>query len=166
MEIIVKPNKLQIGEHTFRCALGPAGLIKNKREGDGATPVGRFPFRQMFYRADRIEAPPACGLPVRAIQSADGWCDDPEDPMYNRLITLPYSAHHEVLWRNDHLYDLMVTIGYNDDPVKPGAGSAIFMHVAKTDYSATSGCIALAFKDLQFLVEHLSSDSVLVITDE
>lgn len=133
--------------HTWRCALGRGGLRADKSEGDGATPIGVWRLGRVFYRADRIE-PPQTGLETIATQPAWGWCDDPADALYNQLITLPYGARHEVLWRDDALYDVVVEVHYNTDPIVPGRGSAIFMHVAKPDYSPTEGCVALEIHDL------------------
>ena len=130
------------------CALGRAGLRVVKREGDDATPIGVFPFRRVLYRPDRVLAP-AARLPIAPIGESDGWCDDPADPAYNRQVHLPYSARHEMLWRADALYDLVVVIGHNDDPVVAGAGSAIFVHVARPDWSGTEGCIAFRVEDLR-----------------
>jgi L,D-peptidoglycan transpeptidase YkuD (ErfK/YbiS/YcfS/YnhG family) len=131
----------------FRCALGPAGVRQDKREGDGATPAGRFPFRRVLYRADRL-ARPKTALPCAAIAREDGWCDDPASPAYNRPVTLPVAASHERLWREESVYDVIVVIGHNDDPVLPGRGSAVFLHVAHDDFRPTAGCVALARDDL------------------
>ena len=130
-----------------RAAIGPAGIAVKGGEGDGITPRGRFPVREIFYRADRI-AKPNIKLKLHAIQPDDGWCDAPDDPNYNRPVKLPYRASAEHLWRDDTLYDLVAVLGYNDDPVVPGKGSAIFLHVARPDYSHTHGCVALAFADV------------------
>lgn len=140
-------NRLQAGRKRFRCALGKAGVTQDKREGDMATPAGRFPLRRVLYRADRMP-PPDTALPVAAIGPQDGWCDAPDDPCYNRLVRLPYAASHERLWREDHVYDVIVVLGHNDDPPEPGRGSAIFMHVARPGYGPTEGCVALARDDL------------------
>lgn len=137
----------------FRCALGRGGIRADKREGDGATPVGAFALRRVLYRPDRV-APPETALPVTAIQPMDGWCDDAADPAYNRPVTLPHLASHEEMWRADGLYDVVVVIGHNDDPIVPGMGSAVFMHVAKSDYEPTAGCVALALPDLLTLLKH------------
>jgi L,D-peptidoglycan transpeptidase YkuD (ErfK/YbiS/YcfS/YnhG family) len=132
-----------------RCALGRTGVTpaEAKREGDGASPLGVWPIRQLFWRSDRLD-PPLTALPSTALIREAGWCDAPADPFYNRLVIMPYSASHERLWREDPLYDLIVALGYNDDPVVPGRGSAIFLHVAHEDYSPTEGCIACAKGDL------------------
>lgn len=146
----------------FRCAIGPAGPRRDKREGDGATPVGRFVFRQVLYRPDRVPAPQT-RLPVRALSPEDGWCDDPADPQYNRPVRLPYPARHERLWLEEAVYDVIVVIGHNDDPPVPGKGSAVFLHVARPDYGPTEGCVALALDDLlSVLAEAGPEDGVLV----
>jgi len=148
MDLIVSaPGEARWGDKVMRCAFGPGGIASGKREGDGTTPVGSFPLRWLLYRPDRLVAP-VTGLPVSPISPNDGWCDDPADPLYNRAVKLPYRAHHERLWRDDEIYDLVVILGHNDDPVVPGAGSAVFLHVARPDLSPTAGCIVLARDDL------------------
>jgi L,D-peptidoglycan transpeptidase YkuD (ErfK/YbiS/YcfS/YnhG family) len=146
------PGTLSWNGKSRRCAIGRGGVRADKREGDGATPVGRFPLRRVLYRADRLSRP-ATGLPVLTLDVADGWCDDPADPAYNRPVRLPYPARHEKLWRDDGLYDVVVVLGHNDDPVRPGLGSAIFLHCAGPGYPATEGCVALARADLLELLE-------------
>src|ERR1051326_1852856 len=47
----------------FRCALGRAGILENKHEGDGATPAGDFPLREVYFRPDRGLPPTTKGLP-------------------------------------------------------------------------------------------------------
>jgi len=146
----------RLGERTFPCALGRSGLIANKREGDGGTPIGRFPFRRLLYRADRVPHIET-RLPARHIEPEDGWCDDPASPDYNKPIRLPHPARHEKLWLEDHLYDLVVVIGHNDDPIVPGAGSAVFVHVARADWGPTAGCIALRREDLLAILAQVST---------
>ncbi|HKS90159.1 MAG TPA: hypothetical protein VJR70_12020, partial [Stellaceae bacterium] len=101
--------------------------------------------------------------PIRALRADDGWVDDPADRQYNRLVTLPYPAHHETLWRDDGLYDLIVVIGYNTDPPLPGRGSAIFLHVAAPDFAPTAGCIAIARDALLALLPALGPGSTIAI---
>jgi L,D-peptidoglycan transpeptidase YkuD (ErfK/YbiS/YcfS/YnhG family) len=151
--IAAASGQLRWSGHTVRCALGRSGVTPSadKREGDGASPIGIWPMRQVLWRPDRIAAP-ATSLPSVELIPQAGWCDDPADPFYNRPILLPYTASHEKLWREDGLYDLIVELGYNDDPVIPGKGSAIFLHVAQADYSPTEGCIACALPDLLTLL--------------
>lgn len=163
MDLIVSASgEARWGGWRVRCALGRGGLTRKKREGDGATPVGAWPMRRLLYRADRLSHPDT-RLPVSAIGPEDGWCDDPADPAYNRPVALPYPGRHERLWREDGLYDLLVLLGHNDDPVVPGLGSAIFLHVAGPDFGPTEGCVALARPDLErVLAETGPGDRVIV----
>lgn len=148
MRLIVDPaGFIQCNDRRWPAVLGRGGIRADKREGDGATPAGTWAMGRVFYRADRIGAP-VTGLTTVATQPNWGWCDDPADPAYNTLITLPHPARHEVMWRNDGVYDVVVELHYNTDPVRPDAGSAIFMHVMRPDRSPTEGCIALELKDL------------------
>jgi L,D-peptidoglycan transpeptidase YkuD (ErfK/YbiS/YcfS/YnhG family) len=154
LELFASPDGvLRAGEHEFRCALGVNGITdaNTKTEGDGKTPAGRWQLRYVMYRADRRPCP-RTRLPVTTISFSDGWCDDPNHPDYNRPVRLPFEASHERLFRKDDLYNIIVVLGHNDDPPIPGKGSAIFMHIAKPDYSGTEGCVALAEKDLETLL--------------
>ena len=166
MNIHVRPSgTVEWSGRTYQCALGRGGVSADKKERDGRTPAGSFPLRRVFYRPGRLEAPET-KLPVQALEFADGWCDDPADSAYNSLIKLPYPARHEKLWREDDLYDVIVEVGYNDDPVIPGRGSAIFMHVARPDYEPTEGCVALALKDLLLILEDCDETTRLCISPE
>lgn len=129
------------------CAIGRSGQRALKREGDGATPIGLWPIRGAFYRADRM-ARPRTLLPLRRIRKLDGWCDAPRDRNYNRLVSLPYPSSAEDMARKDPLYDLVIVIGYNDRPRRRGAGSAIFIHLARPEWTPTAGCIALSRRDI------------------
>jgi L,D-peptidoglycan transpeptidase YkuD (ErfK/YbiS/YcfS/YnhG family) len=150
----------------LRCALGRGGVSADKREGDGATPLGAWACRSLFYRPDRLQAPPT-GLAATPLTPTDGWCDQPGDPAYNRPVSLPYAARCERLWRQDPVYDLIVPLGYNDDPVVSGRGSAIFLHLARPGYAPTEGCVALALDDLMaFLARADAGSRVVILLDE
>ena len=153
---------LFLGEGEVRCALGRGGVVAaaDKREGDGATPLGDWPLRGVLYRADK-HPPPATRLPLQPIGPDDGWCDAPEDPAYNRPVRLPYGASAERLCRDDELYDRVVVLGHNDDPPVAGLGSCIFLHVARPDFSPTEGCVALARADLDRLLAVAAPGDVL-----
>lgn len=142
---------LTFNGRTYPCALGRSGIVADKQEGDGGTPAGTYPLREVRYRPDR-RAPPPTALPMIAIDPADGWCDDPVDPAYNKPVRLPYPHSTEQMWRDDGLYDLLVVIGVNDAPPVPGKGSAIFLHVARIGPGGalmpTAGCVALGPADL------------------
>ena len=132
---------------TYRAALGRGGISAQKQEGDGTTPTGVLPLRRVLYRADRVRRP-SCVVPVLPLAPHDGWCDDPAEADYNRFVRLPHPGRHEALWRADEVYDVIGVLGWNDQPVVPGRGSAIFLHVARPAYTPTEGCIALALPDL------------------
>ncbi len=127
---------------TYRAAIGRGGVRADKSEGDGATPDGVLPLRRVLYRADRGRTP-SSAVPVELLSPDDGWCDDPAHADYNRMVRLPHPARHERLWREDAIYDVIGVLGWNDAPVVRGRGSAIFLHVARADFSPTDGCIAL-----------------------
>jgi L,D-peptidoglycan transpeptidase YkuD (ErfK/YbiS/YcfS/YnhG family) len=166
MRIVVSAaGELRWPGRVVRCALGRNGIRYDKREGDGATPAGCFPLREVYFRADRLAAP-STSLPASPISPNLGWCDDPADAAYNRPVRLPYAARHERLWRDDDLYDLVVAIGYNDDPVEPGRGSAVFLHVARPDFAPTQGCVAMTRADLSDLLrECRPGDQIAIATD-
>jgi L,D-peptidoglycan transpeptidase YkuD (ErfK/YbiS/YcfS/YnhG family) len=147
------------------CALGKGGVLAAnvKREGDGASPIGAWPIRRVMWRADKMMAPDTA-LPLAPIRPADGWCDAAADPRYNEPITHPYPASAEHLWREDDVYDVIVVLGYNDDPVVAGKGSAIFLHVARPDYSATAGCVAVALPALLAVLAVAKSGDVVEIS--
>jgi L,D-peptidoglycan transpeptidase YkuD (ErfK/YbiS/YcfS/YnhG family) len=146
----------------LRCAIGRGGVVRDKREGDGATPVGRWPLRRVLFRPDRLAAPHT-RLPVAPLAPDAGWCDDPADPAYNRPVRLPYAGRHERLWREDGLYDVIVVLAHNDDPPVPDLGSAIFLHVARPDFAPTEGCVALARDDLLWLLGEVGSEGALCV---
>jgi L,D-peptidoglycan transpeptidase YkuD (ErfK/YbiS/YcfS/YnhG family) len=127
---------------TYRAALGRGGVRADKSEGDGATPAGLLTLRRVLYRADHGRAP-ACAVPIEPLSPDDGWCDDPSHADYNRMVRLPHPARCERLWRDDAIYDVIGVLGWNDAPVVRARGSAIFLHVARSDFAPTEGCIAL-----------------------
>lgn len=142
--------------------LGRSGVVaaEMKREGDGASPLGVWPIRRVLYRQDR-GAKPHTALPLSAIRPQDGWCDAPSDPAYNRPVSLPYPASAESLFREDHVYDLIVVLGHNDDPVRGGMGSAIFLHLERPERTPTEGCVALSRADLErLLAEAAAGDAI------
>ena len=114
-----------------RAAIGPAGIARQERRGRRHHPARTFSGAGDFLSRRPYRQARCTSLPLRAITADDGWCDAPDDPNYNRLVKLPYPASAEHMWREDHLYDLVAVLGYNDDPVVPGKGSAIFLHVAR-----------------------------------
>ena len=162
-KIIVTGKQLSFLGKTYPCAIGQNGTTSDKKEGDGGTPIGTFRLRECWYRIDRLEAPKT-RLPTRIIRPEDGWCDDASHADYNKHITLPFDASHEELFRNDGIYDIIVPLGYNDDPAIPGKGSAIFLHIAQKDYEGTEGCVALACDDLLEVLAKCDAATTIEIT--
>lgn len=151
---------VRLGVLNLPCALGRGGRRTRKREGDGATPAGCWTLVRVLYRADRVKRP-ATRLPVKSIGRSDGWCDAPADRNYNRFVRLPYPASAESLWRTDHLYDVVVVLSHNSKPRVRGSGSAIFMHIARTGYAPTEGCVALRRQHLLMLLRRLGAHAAL-----
>jgi L,D-peptidoglycan transpeptidase YkuD (ErfK/YbiS/YcfS/YnhG family) len=154
--------RLALGSMVIACALGRAGSRVGKREGDGATPIGRWRVGEVFYRMDRLRRP-RTRLPVRPLRRLDGWCDAVGDRNYNRPVRHPYAASAEKLWRSDSLYDLILTLRHNARPRVQGHGSAIFLHVAGPGYPTTAGCIAVARLHLLRVLGRLDRDSVVYV---
>jgi len=145
---------LRYGALHFPCSLGRGGRRALKRETDGASPVGLWPLRRAFYRADRLVRPQTL-LPLQPLPRQAGWCDAASDRNYNRPVTHPYKASAEEMWRSDELYDIVVVLGHNDLPRVKGLGSAIFMHVAREGYLPTEGCVGLHKRHLICLLARL-----------
>ena len=144
---------------------GREGVVEaaRGREGDAKTPLGSYPVRFGFFRADRMPRPKSA-LTLHATQPSDGWCDDPAHPAYNRWVTTPFAASHEAMWRADGAYDVVVVIGHNDAPPVPGLGSAVFVHIRQPDHRPTLGCLALSPRDmLDWLAEVRCGDAVRVV---
>ena len=147
-------GRLVAGPLVMACALGRSGTTHAKREGDGASPVGDFGLIQGFYRADRGSRPRTL-LRLVAIRRGQGWCDDPLDRRYNNPVPLPCGSSHEELWRDDHLYDVVVDIAWNRRPAIRGRGSAIFLHLARPGSDPTAGCVAVNRQMIRRLLERI-----------
>jgi L,D-peptidoglycan transpeptidase YkuD (ErfK/YbiS/YcfS/YnhG family) len=151
----------------YRAALGKGGVQVDKHEGDGATPAGCFPLRRVYYRADKMDEP-VTNLETAIIRPSDGWCNIPEHTDYNRKVELPHAhgAEVESLWLDSDsvgVYDVVVEIGYNDDPPVPNLGSAIFLHIARENFAPTHGCIGLEKDDLLEVLRETSSSTFICI---
>jgi L,D-peptidoglycan transpeptidase YkuD (ErfK/YbiS/YcfS/YnhG family) len=162
VDLVYQAGRLTWPGGSARAVCGRGGVRADKREGDGASPEGIFPLVAAWYRPDRV-APPRTGLELTALCPEHGWVDDPGDPLYNRPVLLPCAARHEVMWREDGLYDLVVVIGYNTDPPVAGLGSAIFLHVARPDFAPTEGCIAVEREVLAGLLARIGPGSTIAI---
>jgi L,D-peptidoglycan transpeptidase YkuD (ErfK/YbiS/YcfS/YnhG family) len=143
-------------------ALGRAGILADKREGDGATPRGRFRPLRLWWRADRWPRPPT-RLPARRIGPLDAWCEDPSDRRYNQPFRRSASEPGDRLRRADELYDFIIEIDHNTRPRVAGRGSAVFIHVARPGFAPTAGCVALRRRDLKILLPRLGTKTRIVI---
>lgn len=161
-KIIVRDGTLIADGVAYECRIGREGLATDKREGDLKTPIGSFPMRWCYYRPDKMPTPQTL-LPLLEITAADGWCDDAKHALYNQPVTLPFEGSHEKLFRDDGIYDLVIPLGYNDDPVKIGKGSAIFLHIMRPDGVGTEGCVALKREDLLALLPRFSAQTMVLI---
>lgn len=144
------------------CALGRSGPRARKREGDGATPTGRWRLVEVFYRADRVSRP-STRLPVRTIRAFDGWCDAPDDRNYNRRVCLPYPASAEAMWRADSLYDIVAVLDHNVRPRARNLGSAVFVHLVRANFEPTEGCVAFTEQDLRMLLSRAAPGDLIEI---
>jgi L,D-peptidoglycan transpeptidase YkuD (ErfK/YbiS/YcfS/YnhG family) len=147
---------LLAGGRAIPVVLGRAGIRANKREGDGATPRGRFGLVRLWWRRDRGPARRTL-LPSRRIGPDAAWCEDPADRRYNRPFRRSASEPGDSLWRNDRLYDLIVELDHNTRPRVAGRGSAVFLHIARPDGSPTAGCVALTEGNLRRLLGSLNA---------
>ena len=145
------------------CEIGRGGArpAADKREGDGATPIGAWPILAALMRPDRVAPPAGLTLPWRWIGRDDGWSDDPADPAYNRPVSHPHPFSAERLWREDGLYDVIVVLGHNLAPPVPALGSAVFLHCLEG--RPTAGCVAIARDALLTLIGRVGASAMLRI---
>ena len=162
MIIVKKSGYLKYKNLKFRCALGKAGIKKKEREGDNVTPKGTFKITKIYYRHDKIKNIKTFIKKIK-IKKNMGWCDDSTSSFYNRQIELPSQLSHERLYRNDNLYDLILVLNYNTNPIIKNKGSAIFIHIAKKYYRKTKGCIALSKENLIELVSKIKKKTKIKI---
>ena len=166
LRVLVGPRRsrgwLVAGPFRIPCAVGPAGVVRIKREGDGGTPAGRFALLWGYYRPDRPRAP-AGGVPLRALRRDQGWCENPSSCNYNRPVCAPSRDATDRMWRADALYDLVFVLDQNFSRRARGRGSAIFFHLARADLSPTAGCVAIPAAAMRRLAPRLARGAVVVI---
>jgi L,D-peptidoglycan transpeptidase YkuD (ErfK/YbiS/YcfS/YnhG family) len=153
---------LTAGPLRIPCALGPAGIVRMKREGDRGTPAGRFPLRFGYYRPDR-KRPPTGGVTLKPMRRDQGWCEDPASPRYNRPVRLPAPDCTDRMWRADRLYDLVFVLDQNFSKRAKGRGSAIFFHLARPGLTPTAGCVAISESDMRKLAPRLARRAAMTI---
>lgn len=153
---------LRADHQVLPVSLGRSGIRANKREGDGATPRGRFRLVRLWWRADRFPRP-STALPSRRIHSDDGWSENPSDRNYNKPVKVPASSGADRLWREDYLYDFIIELDHNTRPRISNMGSAVFIHFAREGFKPTAGCVGLRPSDLRRLLPRLSRHTLIDI---
>jgi L,D-peptidoglycan transpeptidase YkuD (ErfK/YbiS/YcfS/YnhG family) len=155
--------RLHVGFVAISAAIGKSGVSHRKREGDGASPAGAFRLERAFFRNDRV--PRIATLAnLRPLKRCAGWSDDTGSHRYNRPIQAGAKESHEKLWREDRVYDVIIPTSHNQRPRVLGAGSAIFLHLARPGYAPTEGCVAISLPDLRRLLPRLGRKAQLVIS--
>jgi L,D-peptidoglycan transpeptidase YkuD (ErfK/YbiS/YcfS/YnhG family) len=166
LRVVAAPGRargwLVAGPLRIPCALGPAGIVRAKREGDGGTPAGRYALLWGYFRPDRPR-PPAGGVPLHPLRRDSGWCEDPASRNYNRPVRAPSRDATDRMWRDDGLYDLAFVLDQNFSKRAKGRGSAIFLHVARADLTPTAGCIAIPAAAMRRLAPLLSRRAEIIV---
>ena len=162
MHILIKNKKLSFNNYKVKCSVGKRGIGVKKREGDQITPKGKFKIKYILYRKDRVPNLKT-KLKKMVINKNMGWCDDPKSEFYNKLIKLPFKYNFERLYRSDNIYDIILVLNFNFNPVKKNKGSAIFIHIAKRNYKSTAGCIAINKKNLKKILKKINKRTLIKI---
>ena len=155
MNIELKNKFLYYEKYKLRCSIGKRGISIKKREGDKKTPKGEFKLKYILYRKDRV-LDLQTALKKIKIDKKMGWCDDPKSSYYNKIINYPFKYRSEKLWRKENIYDIIIIIDYNLDPVIKNKGSAIFLHIAKRKYQPTAGCIAVSKRNIKLIASKIN----------
>ena len=154
MHILINKRYLTFKQYKVKCAVGKRGIGLKKKEGDLITPIGEFRIKYILYRKDRVKKIQS-KLKMVIIKKNMGWCNDPASQKYNRMINLPFSTSYERLFRKENIYDIILVLDYNMNPIKKNKGSAIFIHIAKKNYKKTEGCIAIKKIELLKIIKEI-----------
>ena len=164
MIIVNNKGELWYKKKRYKCAIGKNGVTRSKKEGDGCTPIGTFSLRRLFIRKDRIKKITTSLSQITIVPNM-AWEDNPKSKNYNKLIFLKKNNSREKLFRKDKLYDLILVIEYNTKKIIKGKGSAIFLHIAKKNYSGTQGCVALKKSDFLVILQFIKPNEKIKIID-
>ncbi|MBL6861085.1 MAG: L,D-transpeptidase family protein [Candidatus Pelagibacter bacterium] len=165
MHILINKNYLTYNNYKVKCALGKRGIGNKRREGDFITPKGNFKIKYILYRKDRIKRIQS-KIKKIIIKKNMGWCDDPLSKNYNKLIKIPSEYNYEKLYKKDNVYDIILVLNYNMNPVVKNKGSAIFIHVTKANYKKTEGCVAIKKVHLLKIIKELKNNTKIKIEDQ
>jgi L,D-peptidoglycan transpeptidase YkuD (ErfK/YbiS/YcfS/YnhG family) len=162
MHILINKNYLTYNKLKIKCAIGKKGIGNKRKEGDLITPKGQFRIKYILYRKDRVKI--SSKLKKKVIKKNMGWCDDPKSKQYNKLIKLPFVYRHEKLYKKENMYDIILVLNYNMNPIKKNKGSAIFIHIAKNNFKKTEGCIAIKKNQILRIVKEVKPNTQVIIS--
>ena len=164
MHILINKKYLTFNNYKAKCSIGKRGIGNKKKEGDLITPKGKYKIKFILYRKDRIQI--KSKIKKIVIKKNIGWCDDPKSKQYNKLINLPSSYKYEKLYKRENVYDIIIVLSYNMNPIIKNKGSAIFIHVAKKNYKKTEGCVAVKKEHLIKIIKDLKKNTMVLIDDQ
>ena len=162
MHIFINKKYLTYNNYKVKCAIGKRGIGKKQKEGDQITPKGIFRVKKILYRKDKVRRLPS-KIKKIPIEKSMGWCDDPLSKDYNKLIKYPFSYKSENLYKTNNIYDIILVLNFNMQPIKKNKGSAIFIHIAKNSFEPTEGCVAIKRVELKKLVNFITSKTKIII---
>ena len=161
MHILINKKYLTFNNYKAKCSVGKRGIGQKRKEGDLITPKGKYKIKYIMYRKDRVKI--QSKIKKIIIKKEMGWCDDPNSRHYNKIIKLPSSYKYEKLYKKENIYDIIIVLNYNMDPIVKNKGSAIFIHVAKKNYKKTEGCIAVKKIHLLKIAKDLKKKTMVLI---
>ena len=162
MHISINKQYLTYNNYKAKCSIGKRGIGYKKKEGDLVTPKGKYKIKYILYRRDRIKEIKT-KIKKIIIKKNMAWCDDPNSRKYNKLVKLPSAFGYEKLYRRENIYDIIIVLNYNMNPIKKNKGSAIFIHIAKKNYKKTEGCVAIKKNELLKVLKFLNSETIVKI---
>ena len=162
MHILINKKYLTYKDYKAKCAIGKRGINNKRREGDLITPKGIYKIKYILYRKDRVKN---IQTKIRkiVIKKNMGWCNDPKSKKYNKLIKLPSVYSYEKLYKKENIYDIILVLNYNTNPVLKNKGSAIFIHIARRNYEKTEGCVAIVKRSLIKIIKELKKNTKIKI---
>ena len=165
MHILINRKYLTFNDYKVKCAIGKRGIGNKTKEGDLITPKGIYKVKYILYRIDRVKKIKT-KLKKIIIRKNMGWCNDAQSRQYNKLIKLPSNYSHEKLYKKENIYDIILVLNYNMNPIIKKKGSAIFIHVAKKNYKKTEGCVALKKNHLIKVLKNLKKNTTVKIVGQ
>ena len=164
MHIIINKKYLTFNDYRAKCSIGKRGIGIKKREGDLITPEGKYKIKYILYRKDRVKL--RSKIKKIVIKKNMGWCDDPHSELYNKLIKLPSVHRYEKLYKKENIYDIIIVLNFNMNPIVKNKGSAIFIHIAKKNYKRTEGCVAIKKVHLLKITKDLKKNTKVLIANQ